>query len=190
MAAKQKKPAQEAVEPEEEKDVTKEQIEVFEPVGKAVDIKLTHPDGSERTFVQHELGFLSKLKFFRLLTGTIRLASTTDEAGLVGFVANLIEAFSNDNPNYEELLATILTVTELIPDFVEETFLLALNIKPEDELWVREAFAELDDDQGIEIVEVFVSQNGEAIRDFFNKRLRRVGLRIQKQVGSLSQDTE
>lgn len=168
------------------KSEVEEQIEVFEPVAKAVDRELTHPDtGEKKTFVQHELSFMPKLKFFRLLSGTFRLAAESDAdsngAGMANFLEETLSNISNfqENPTItNDLIATFMKLIELVPDFAEELYILALNVKPKDSVWTAEALQNIDDDLGIDILEVFIAQNGKAMRDFFAKRLAKVGKRL------------
>lgn len=156
-----------------------EQIEVFEPVAKAVDWNLKHPDGSEKTFVQHEMGFLTKIKFFRLLAGSLRLASQNNEADII---EELLQARGYSSANTESFLTMLLRLVELVPDFVEETYILALKVKPEDEQWFKEALENLDDETGMKILETFVAQNGKAVQNFFEKHLRKVVKRLTHEI--------
>lgn len=167
-----------------------EQIEVFEPVKKAVDRVLTHPDTNEKkTFVQHEMGFMTKLKFFRLLSGTLRLASESDaQANGSGGVAVFLQETVGNIQNMEdanatnEFLVTMMRLIELVPEFAEELYLLALNVRPSDQVWATEALGEIDDDLGEDILVTFIAQNGKSITDFFGKRLRRIGKRINHEI--------
>lgn len=182
--AKKATRAKKAPEVEEVKDELKEQIEVLEPVAKVVERKLKL-DGEERTFIQSELSFFSKIKFFRLLSGTLRLA-TQEEGGQGGGVADLLqEAFvgAQQLGNQEianVFLDAILRLVELAPDFLEETYLLAFNVKPEQTLWVAQALQNIDDEEGVDILDTFVAQNGKAISDFFSKRLGKLSKRVQE----------
>jgi hypothetical protein len=183
MAETKAKPK--ATKPKEEKspaeEAIDEQIAVFEPVALAVDRVLVHPDtGEEKTFVQHELGFLAKLKFFRLLSATLRLASQNDQAGVAGFLQEAIDSITtSENIGNEQFLDVLMKLVELVPDFIDEAYLLALNVRPNDQEWVVQAFETLDDETGIDIINVFVAQNGKAIQDFFGKHLQKVGATIQ-----------
>lgn len=165
------------------------QIEVFEPVPKAKDRTFTHPEtNEEKTWVQTEMGFMSKIKFFRLLAGTLRLASDTQSGSPMDFIQ---EAFGDGNiQNMDEetqassFVSGMIQLVELAPDFLQESFVLILNVKPQDESWFIEALDSLDDEEGIDIIETAVAQNGNAIRRFFDKHLRRVGETISREVGN------
>lgn len=170
-----------------------EQIAVFEPTPKAVDRILTNPDSDEsRKYVQHEMGFLTKIKFFRVLAQTIRLAGQADLSDPTsGGVADLVDLFLQegglDTASANTMITGLLKLIELSPGFIEEAYMYALSVPPEDWSWAQKALDGLDDETGIEILEVFVGQNGPAIRDFFVKRLPKIG----KQINQLTnQDTE
>ncbi len=178
MATAKAKPAAQEKTEEEKLD---EQIAVFEPVAKSVKRKLNNPVYNEqREYVQHEMGFLTKLKFFRLMSNTIRLsAEGSGSSGVADVLGELMDAGSGGVGNPESLLEGILRLVELSPDFITETYIYALGAKPEDELWLRDALEALDDDTGLDILDVFVAQNGESIYDFLTKKLPKVGKRIQ-----------
>ncbi len=177
-----------------------EQVEVFEPVALSVERKLTHPDtGEERTFIQHEMGFLTKLKFFRLLSGTIRLAA--DDMGQ-GFGDFLNDLFGSDQVNSdsirdtlgqeggeEQIIVLITRLVELVPDFIEETYVLALNARPQERVFVIESLDSLSDDEGFDILDVFIAQNGKAIRRFFDQHLRKISKRFAESL-QLGEGTE
>jgi hypothetical protein len=164
-------------EPEAVVDPLEEQIAVLEAVHKAVDRTLVHPETQEeRTFVQHEMGFMTKLKFFRLLSGTLRLASEQQYGGIMG----VVEATMTGDQSSTEFLETIMRLIELVPDFAEQTYIYALNIKPKDQEWALQAFDSLGDEEGIDILDTFIAQNGEAIRDFFVKHLKKIGQRVSQ----------
>lgn len=176
------------------KDEIDEQIEVFEPAPtrKAVERTFTHPDGTEKVFVQKELGFLNKTRFFRLLAGTLRLASETED-NPTDF---LQQAFGDViGPDGEALgdtgsfVTALFHLVELVPDFLEQSYVLILQVKPEDQVWFLAALEEIDDETGVDIIDVFVAQNGKSIRNFFDKRLRNLGKRISQEL-NLNQESE
>ncbi len=161
-----------------------EQIRVFEPIALVVEREITHPDGTKKVFIQKEFSFMTKIRFLRLLSGTVRLSA---EAGGTS-VGNVIqETFGDmqylisqgvDANNAEDLIANnfisvVLRLVELAPDFLEELFLIALDVpKKEDEIkWALEAFETLDDDEGFSILDTIVAQNSKAIKDFFTERI-------------------
>lgn len=157
-----------------------EQIEVFEPVAKAVDRTFEHPQtGEEKTFVQYEMGFLTKIKFFRLLSGTLRLA--TEETGS-NVNTLLYDVLGEEQAGEVNYIDAIMQLTELAPDFLEEAFVLILRVSPEDEIWFRESLDGISDEVGVDIIDTFIAQNAKAIKRFFTKDLRKVGQRFSQEI--------
>ena len=161
-----------------------EQIKVFEPIALVVEREITHPDGTKKVFIQKEFSFMTKIRFLRLLSGTVRLAAEaggTSVAGVIqdtfGDVQDLLNQGIDVN-NADEIMANqfisvVLRLVELAPDFLEELFLIALDVpKKEDEIkWALEAFDTLDDEEGFAILDTIVAQNSKAIKDFFTERI-------------------
>lgn len=175
-AQKKEEAAEEAIKELEE------QIEVFEPRTSPVKRVLVHPEtGDKKEFIQQELGYMAKLRFFRLVSGTLRIAAERDGNSVSDTVSGVIEGneLSVDSFGGSGFLETILYLVELSPDFMENLYVLSLNVKPKDDKWVREAFETLNEDEGLDILELFVEQNGKSIKNFFVKRLRGVGQKIQ-----------
>lgn len=166
--------------PEQELD---EEIAVFEPVEKAVDRKL-ELNGETRTYVQHEMGFMTKLKFLRLLSNSIRQA--TEEEGSTDFLSDFFGAGEIENP--DAMLNGLLRLVEAVPEFIEEAYCYALNVPTKDHSWAILAFENLSDEEGLDILDVLVAQNGVAIRDFFTQKLPKLGKRVQKIMEAGRQD--
>lgn len=161
-----------------------EQIQVFEPIALVVEREITHPDGTKKVFIQKELSFMNKIRFLRLMSGTVRLAAEAGGTSVAGVIQDTFGDMQDvinqgfDPANAEDIVAnqfisTVLRLVELAPDFLEELFLIALDVpkKEADIKWALEAFETLDDDQGFDILDTIVSQNSKAIKDFFTERI-------------------
>jgi hypothetical protein len=177
-------------EAQKEADKIDEQIEVFEPRLAPVTRTLEHPISNEKKeFVQKELGYLNKLKFFRLLSGTVR-AAATDETGISNFLTDTFGDLStvtegggaNETIMANEFLQGIMKLIELSPDFVEELYILALGVKPKDRDWVIAALDDLDDETGVDILKLFIEQNGGAVRNFFDRYMKEIATSFQNTV--------
>jgi hypothetical protein len=165
-----------------------EQIELLD-VPKAVDRTLEHPEtGESRTYVQHEMGFLTKLKFFRLVAGTARLA-TDGQGGIAEF---LEETMVDSGGATDNFMTTITQLIELVPDFYQEAAMLILKVPVAEQAWVGQALENISDEEGVDILDVFIAQNGAALRDFFTKHLQKLQKRASEEFGSLvsAEDTE
>jgi len=161
-----------------------EQIKVFEPIALVVEREITHPDGTKKVFIQKEFSFMTKIRFLRLLSGTVRLAAEAGGTSVAGVIQDTFGDMQDllnqgiDVNNADEIMANqfisvVLRLVELAPDFLEELFLIALDVpKKEDEIkWALEAFDTLDDEEGFAILDTIVAQNSKAIKDFFTERI-------------------
>ena len=165
--------------------VEEDELEVFESVASSVTRTLTHPITEEsREFSQHELGFIPKTKFFRLASKTLRIAA--DEGDGVNSLIGEVFSTGVEGIDNEQMILGIMRLVELSPEFLEEAFLYALNVKPSEREWVLQTLDTLNDDEGLEIIDVFIAQNGEAIKSFLPK-LQKIGKRLSK---TIEVDTE
>ena len=164
-----------------------EQIELLD-APKAVDRVLKNPiTEEERTYVQHEMGFMTKLKFFRLFSGTLRLASQSEVGGVSQFVESAIQGGINP----ETFIETLMKLVELAPDFIEEAYMLILKVPLDEQVWATEALDSLSDEEGVDILDVFIAQNAEALNAFFTKHLKKLQTRATSEFGNLlNEDTE
>jgi hypothetical protein len=170
-----------------------DQLEILDPINAAPKTwKLHHPDDPKdgKEFVQRELTYTNKLRFFRLLSSTIRLAAESDDGkGLEDLLADVIGEGGLGGLNRQgmsadqlasQFAASIMRLIELAPEFVTDLYILMLQPKASDRDYLRGALEELDDDTGFEMLELFVAQNAKALQRFFVLHLRRVGERVQE----------
>lgn len=176
------------------------QINVLDPVALAKEVTLTHPEtGEEKTFIQKELAFIPKTRLLSLVATTLRMAS--DQDGNVGDIisdtfggVNQLISQGVDPEDAEsfaanQFLDVILRLVEIAPDFLDQLYLLVLNVKQKDRQWVLAALEVIDDEQGIEILDTAIAQNGDALRNFFDKHLRKVASRVSTVVTNPEKDT-
>ena len=77
-----------AKEKEEEKEV--DEVELLESVALSIDRTLKHPEtGEEKTFSQHELSFIPKTKFCRLVSKTLKLAAEAEGQDGISLIEGL-----------------------------------------------------------------------------------------------------
>lgn len=175
----------------EANDKIEEEVLILDTVSAVKTVELTHPvTGETKTFEQKELAFIPKTRLLSLIATTIRAASESENSS-VGDVINDMFGGVNDligqgvakeaAENYatNQFLEIILRLVEVAPDFLDQLYLLVLNVKPANRQWVIDSLEVLGDEQGIEILDTAIAQNGEALRDFFDKHLRRVATRAQ-----------
>lgn len=169
------------------------EINVLDPTPNVKEVVLTHPvTGETKTFNQKELAFIPKTRLLSLVATTIRAASDSDNGNgnvgdlvsdMFGGVNDLIGqgVDQQDAENYatNQFLEIIIRLVEIAPDFLDQLYILVLNVKPKDRQWVIDSLEIIDDEQGIDILDTAIAQNGDALKDFFNKHLRRVANRAQ-----------
>lgn len=153
-------------------------------------------DGNTRTYKQTKLPFIKKFRFFGLLGGMIRSAVATSGQGavsdLLGNANSLRERAaqfnSSDIQDAEQFLNLVSSVLIYIPDFLEKSYCEWLSIPYGEEREWAVAMMEKDEDEGglsdemgIEIINTFVRQNWDDLRDFFVVHLRGVLTTVQNQ---------
>ncbi len=172
---------------EEQQEQLDKEIEVFEPVALAVDRTLEF-GGQTKTYTQHEMGFMTKLKFFQLLSGTIRLASEDTEGGTSAFLDEIFGSLDQSGPSSANaMFGGLMRLVELSPEFIENAYMFALSVPVNERDWAKAALENLTDEEGIDILETFVAQNAESIHDFFTKHLARIGKRVATMFGPQDQ---
>jgi hypothetical protein len=135
--------------------------------------------GFDEPFVQDPLNFFEKNEFLALVARALEdsLAGGADIEAvltLLGMDEDKLRAIlKGDMQNLEMgYIATSLfnVITRLIttaPRLLEDLYLIALSVPPEQRPAVREHLRQIDDDTGFGILEAFVKQNATTIRDFF-----------------------
>jgi hypothetical protein len=148
----------------------------------------------EREFIQEELGFFPKQEFMNLLTAEI------DKFIRGEYGIKLGDLFSGDlrtqlappdlsdpnqsadrvNKTIEEnigLINAFIKLVRTVPELQKEIIALALGVKRGAEReWFKWAISEppsrggLTDEQGFEILKIFIRQNAKAIRSFFEDK--------------------
>lgn len=185
----------------EEKNEFEKQVDILDDKAAVVEVTLTHPySGEEKTFTQKELAFIPKTRLLSLVATTIRAASDQDGENIGDVLGDIFGGVSSlvsqgvdveDAEAYatNQFLTIILRLVEITPDFLDQLFLLVLGVKNKDRQWAIDALETIDDEQGTEILDTAIAQNGEALRNFFDQHLRKVMNRIQTVAGS-GEDTE
>ena len=173
----------------EEASEFEKQVNILDPVALSKEVVLVHPEtGESKTFIQKELAFIPKTRLLSLVATTLRMAS--DQDGNIGDVISDTFGGVNELINQgvapedaesfaaNQFLDVILRLVEIAPDFLDQLYLLVLNVKQKDRQWALAALEVIDDEQGIEILDTAIAQNGDALKNFFDKHLRKVANRV------------
>lgn len=137
----------------------------------------------ERTYTQRPLSFIGKLEFFGLLGSALQNAMK-DGVGL-NEVMKMQQTMTAEDSSFDEILAVIAQLAQHVPDLVLDSYCSSMAVPQGERPWVKDVWSKseaeggLSDEDGIEILEIFVEQNTEALKDFFDKKLRKVGDRMK-----------
>lgn len=134
---------------------------------------------------QKPLTFMNKMRLFALTGATIRSALAAGGDGTLSDllngsgVRNVQGAFSSGDLNdAESFIALVSGFLVYVPDFLEDAYCLLLNVPIEQRSVVKHYMSldkeqgGLSDEDGIEIINIAIAQNWEAIRRFLGVELR------------------
>ena len=185
VEAKQQEEAADEAQQREEEDV----VDVLVP--KAAVKQWTIGTGDlSRTYVQRPLSFIAKMQWFSLVGEVLDNAMSGDSALTVG---NLLSApagrgQSLNMADFRDADTFVHAVGKLLihaPDFLQRSYCIWLNVPEYERDVVMELMKQspeeggLTDDDGIEIIEIFIDQNYEALDRFFRERLGDLQKRLQ-----------
>lgn len=130
--------------------------------------------------VIRKLGFHAKTDLFKILAGVVNdLIDAGDDVQTVlskfDFSPETINALKGGNAQgnqvqqVETVLRLVIKFALQAPSLLDELFLVALQVKPEDRAAYLAAFHEpdFDDATAFGILNAFIDMNGEAFKDFF-----------------------
>lgn len=129
----------------------------------------------ERMYVQRPLSYFGKIEVFGLLGETIDKAMKDGMS--VDSVLQVGDVFMGGGGSADGLIGGIARLAMYAPDLLMELYCISLAVPRGERDWVKsvwersEAEGGLNDDDGLEILAVFVAQNGEALRDFFTQKM-------------------
>jgi hypothetical protein len=149
------------------------------------------PAEMRRTLVQKPLSFIGKMQWFSLVGGVLdkalsgpdgmSLNSLLDTPGGRRGVFTLADF--RDADMFVQAIGKLLSAA---PDFLVDSYMIWLNVPDYDREVVRDLMklppdeGGLSDDQGFEIIEIFLDQNYESLATFFGDRLGQLQARVSK----------
>lgn len=171
--------------PEPERDVLDTIVPKSEPRAWTIG-----PEGIARTYVQKPLSFIAKMQWFSLV-GEVLDKALSGPGGMSlnslfssptrGGVMN-VQDF-RDADTFVQAVGKLLAAA---PEFLVDSYIIWLTVPDYDREIVRDILklppdeGGLTDEQGIEMIEVFLDQNYEALADFFSQRIGQLQRRVQK----------
>jgi hypothetical protein len=180
--------------PKQEKSDDEDYLDILQPKAEPK-TWVIGKDDYERTYVQKPLSFIAKMQWFSLVGDVLdRALSGPDGMSLGNLLGGPGGQFApQDFREADTFVQAIGKLLAVAPDFLVNSYCIWLNVPD----YERPAVAEimmmppdeggLSDEQGLEIIEVFIDQNYEALDSFFRESLGRLQRRVQDRAQEASQ---
>lgn len=142
----------------------------------------------ERTYVQKPLSFIAKMQWFSLVGDVLDRALSGPDGMSLGNLFSGPGGGQFAPQDFSEADTFVQAVGKLLavaPDFLVNSYCIWLNVPDYERPGVAEIMmlppdeGGLSDEQGMEIIEVFIDQNYEALDSFFRESLGRLQRRVQ-----------
>ncbi len=175
--------------PKGEKDENKldQQLDQIEPKS-AARIQILGLEKEEREYVQRPLSYFGKLEMFGVL-GTAIDRALTEGLRFTDVIGTIPGMSSGGGVTVEGFMQAVGKLASYAPDLLLDLYTIWLGV-PREERWearrlmtLPESEGGLSDDDGIEIIETFLDQNAEVLKDFFNQRLKPLIERAKSRFG-------
>lgn len=169
-------------------------IDTIQPKAQPKAWKLGPPDDPEkqREYVQRPLSYFGKMQFFALVGQVIDKALSGEDGLKLGSLFGGTPAISregvirmSDFSDAETFMQAVAKILVYAPDFLEKSYCIWLGVPDFERPWaismmnLQKDEGGLSDEDGLEIVNIFIDQNWEAIEGFFRDQIPKVRDRIQ-----------
>lgn len=174
-------------------------LETLQPSAEPREWTLGTEDTAIRTYTQKPLSYMRKMQFFALVGSTIRQAlAVSGEGSLNDIIGPAMGGRSDtlsptDFRDAESFIAVASSLAVYVPDFLEDAYLIWLNVPIQERKWAKDTMSlpedegGLSDEDGIGIIKAFIEQNWTAITDFFVLHLPGIFATIQGKSTSSSE---
>ena len=178
------------VEEEKEQSAT-DVLETLRPSADPVD-RVVGPEGEQRTYTQKPLSFFGKMDFYALVGQTIDEAMSSGMSldALIGDSSGLGTSLTAANfTEADSIVATIGKLAHYAPELLIDSYCIWLNVPMNERQWFKLTVVKpvdeggLSDEDGLDIINVFIAQNAEAMENFFTKQLPLVSKTFRKSRG-------
>lgn len=152
-------------------------------------------------YKQKPLGMMPRMRFYALVTNTVSEAIKAGGAVDLGMgdvfgeeggsIRERFQTLTNqDFSDAGSFIALAFKLMAYAPDFMLDCFVLWLNVPPEERRWAKRVMDQtydpeeekwgLTEDQFTEMIEIFIDQNYEDMRNFFVEKLPKFVARVQQ----------
>ena len=184
-----------------------EAMEILEPKVEAKRWVIGKPPekGGKNTeysvYTQMPLGYMARNRMFSLIGRTMS-AAIKATGGSVGGMEDVFGAGggtliergrrlgARDFQDASQFFTLAMELVGYVPDFLDDFYAIALEVPIGERGWFREVIEQphrpdddkwgLSEDDGLEMIEIFIDQNYEDIRRFFTEKLPRIGKRASQ----------
>lgn len=139
-------------------------IEILEPSTQIYEFVI----GGE-TYYQEKLSFFRKIELFSVLADAIDKA-LADGALISEFLGDIPED-SSAIQDSDIFVKGLLKVVKYSEDLLKDIISISLNVPRRDRVFFNEALDSLTDEEAMTIINNFVDQNWDAMKDFFTEQV-------------------
>jgi len=198
--------AQMTADAEKAREETEEALEILESkieprrwvIGKPPEQGGTEDEFS--IYYQRPLGYMARMRFFSLVStniadaikagGSISFGGADPFGGSGSLRQRAAQLSTEDFADAASFMALALQLVAYAPDFLADCYVLWLDVPPAERSWAKLVMEQdyapdrnkwgITEDQGLEMIEIFIDQNYDDIRDFFGVKLPRLAQRVRE----------
>lgn len=158
----------------------KEELDILDPKAPTKDWTFTDGD-TTMTYTQKPLTFFGKIEFFSLVGDTVDKLNTEENP------LNITELFGA-TASFDSLVAVLARVAGQAPEALQEAYCIFLAVPGGERLWVKNRLEnDLSDEDGMGILELFIDQNADELKSFFDVKGKSLLAKAQKKFGKSGQ---
>lgn len=159
------------------KEDVKEELEILESSVTPKAWTLNDGVNEPKTYVQKPLSFFGKIEFFSLIGDAVDQMSTEERP------LNLQELFGGDATT-DSFVAVISRLASQAPETLQEAYCIWLSVPRGERDWAKWVMNDqLTDDEGFQIIDLFVEQNAEELQNFFAVKGQSLVKKISRKFG-------
>lgn len=158
------------------------------------------PNG-EFEFIQRPLSFIGKMQWFSLVGSVLDKSMGGENALSMNSLLSAPQGREgsltmNDFRDADTFVHAISKLLVEAPDFLIKSYAIWLGVPSHQRPLVEEVLSQppelggLTDEQGVEMIEVFIDQNYEALDRFFRDRIGQLGKRIQQRAAAVAESRQ
>lgn len=152
----------------------KDELETLSPSGTPKVWTLSDGVNEPKQYVQKPLSFFGKIEFFSLLGDAVDALSTEDRP------LNLQDLFGGEATT-DSFVAVIARVAGAAPETLKEAYCIWLGVPKGEREWAKWVMDDqFNDEEGFEIIDLFIDQNAEQLQDFFGEKGQGLVKKISK----------